>query len=35
MDKSDIKDINLSEEGKRRIEWADNDMPVQENKRTF
>ena len=28
MDKSDIKDINLSEEGKRRIEWADNDMPV-------
>jgi len=24
----DIKDINLSEEGKKRIEWADNDMPV-------
>ena len=24
----DIKDINLASEGKRRIEWADNDMPV-------
>ena len=24
----DIKDINLAEEGKRRILWADNDMPV-------
>jgi len=24
----DIKDINLSEEGKRRIEWAERDMPV-------
>ncbi len=24
----DVKDFNLSEEGKRRIEWADNDMPV-------
>jgi len=24
----DIKDINLSNEGKKRIEWADNDMPV-------
>ena len=24
----DIKDINLANEGKRRIEWADNDMPV-------
>lgn len=24
----DIKDINLAGEGKRRIEWADNDMPV-------
>ncbi len=24
----DIKDINLAPEGKKRIEWADNDMPV-------
>lgn len=24
----EIKDINLASEGKRRIEWADNDMPV-------
>ena len=24
----DIKDISLSPEGKKRIEWADNDMPV-------
>lgn len=24
----DIKDINLAGEGKKRIEWADNDMPV-------
>lgn len=24
----DIKDINLATEGKRRIEWAENDMPV-------
>jgi len=24
----DIKDINLAEQGKKRIEWADNDMPV-------
>ncbi|NIR48722.1 adenosylhomocysteinase [candidate division KSB1 bacterium] len=24
----DIKDANLAKEGKRRIEWADNDMPV-------
>jgi len=24
----DIKDINLSTEGEKRIEWADNDMPV-------
>ncbi len=24
----DIKDINLATEGKKRIEWADNDMPV-------
>jgi len=24
----DIKDINLASEGKRRIEWAENDMPV-------
>jgi adenosylhomocysteinase len=28
MVKSDLKNINLAEEGKRRIEWADNDMPV-------
>lgn len=26
--KYDIKDINLSIEGKKRIEWANNDMPV-------
>ncbi|OVE79501.1 adenosylhomocysteinase [bacterium I07] len=26
--KYDIKDINLAAEGKRRIEWADRDMPV-------
>ena len=26
--KHDIKDIGLAKEGKRRIEWADNDMPV-------
>jgi adenosylhomocysteinase len=24
----DVKDLNLTTEGKRRIEWADNDMPV-------
>ncbi|MCH8980711.1 adenosylhomocysteinase, partial [candidate division KSB1 bacterium] len=24
----DIKDINLAPEGKKRIEWAENDMPV-------
>jgi len=24
----DVKDLNLSEGGKKRIEWADNDMPV-------
>ncbi|PIR92931.1 adenosylhomocysteinase [Candidatus Falkowbacteria bacterium CG10_big_fil_rev_8_21_14_0_10_43_10] len=24
----DIKDINLAEQGRKRIEWADNDMPV-------
>ena len=24
----DIKDINLAEEGKRRIEWAEREMPV-------
>ncbi|MFQ5769101.1 MAG: adenosylhomocysteinase, partial [bacterium] len=24
----DIKDMNLAMEGKKRIEWADNDMPV-------
>ncbi|MDP3900669.1 MAG: adenosylhomocysteinase [bacterium] len=28
MNKFDIKDINLAEKGKKRIEWADNDMPV-------
>ena len=26
--KYDIKDISLASEGKKRIEWADNDMPV-------
>ena len=26
--KYDIKDISLAGEGKRRIEWADRDMPV-------
>ncbi len=25
---SDIKDINLADEGRRRIEWAEHDMPV-------
>ena len=24
----DVKDLALTAEGKRRIEWADNDMPV-------
>jgi len=24
----DVRDLNLTKEGKRRIEWADNDMPV-------
>lgn len=28
MVKHDVKDLNLAAEGKRRIEWADNDMPV-------
>jgi adenosylhomocysteinase len=28
MVKHDVKDINLAKEGKRRIEWADADMPV-------
>lgn len=28
MVKHDVKDLNLAPEGKRRIEWADNDMPV-------
>ena len=28
MIKSDIKDINLAEQGKRQIEWAFKDMPV-------
>ncbi|HNS73866.1 MAG TPA: adenosylhomocysteinase, partial [bacterium] len=26
--KYDIKDINLAEGGRKRIEWAENDMPV-------
>ena len=30
MKKSDIKDIRLAKEGKRRIEWAANQMPVLE-----
>lgn len=28
MVKHDVKDLSLSAEGKKRIEWADNDMPV-------
>src|SRR5512137_2414177 len=28
MDKSDIKDINQAEGGRRRIEWAEREMPV-------
>jgi len=28
MVKHDVKDLKLAPEGKRRIEWADNDMPV-------
>jgi adenosylhomocysteinase len=28
MVKHDVKDLNFAKEGKRRIEWADNDMPV-------
>ncbi|MEJ2542558.1 MAG: adenosylhomocysteinase [Calditrichaceae bacterium] len=28
MVKSHIKDVNLAPQGKKRIEWADNDMPV-------
>lgn len=28
MDKFDIKDINLAEGGRRRIEWAEREMPV-------
>jgi adenosylhomocysteinase len=28
MVKHDVKDFNLADGGKRRIEWADNDMPV-------
>jgi adenosylhomocysteinase len=36
MVKNDIKDLSLATEGKRRIEWADNDMPVlQEIKERF
>ncbi|MBN1794555.1 MAG: adenosylhomocysteinase [Candidatus Omnitrophica bacterium] len=30
MKKSDIKDIRLAPKGKKRIEWADNQMPVLE-----
>ncbi|MBI3813628.1 MAG: adenosylhomocysteinase, partial [Nitrospinae bacterium] len=26
--KFDIKDISLADKGKKRIEWANNDMPV-------
>ena len=28
MVKNHIKDINLAPQGRKRIEWADNDMPV-------
>ena len=28
MDKFDIKDISLAEGGRRRIEWAEREMPV-------
>jgi adenosylhomocysteinase len=28
MVKHDVKDLSLASEGKKRIEWADNDMPV-------
>ena len=28
MINSDIKDINLAEGGRRRIEWAEREMPV-------
>ena len=28
MVKHDVKDLALATEGKKRIEWADNDMPV-------
>ena len=28
MVKHDVKDLSLATEGKKRIEWADNDMPV-------
>jgi len=28
INKYDIKDIGLAEEGKQRIEWAERDMPV-------
>jgi adenosylhomocysteinase len=28
MDRSDIKDLNLAEGGRRRIEWAEREMPV-------
>ena len=28
MVSNDVKDVNLAEEGKRRILWADADMPV-------
>src|SRR5512137_2703150 len=28
MSNSDIKDINLAEGGRRRIEWAEREMPV-------
>ena len=28
MVKHDVKDLGLAAEGKKRIEWADGDMPV-------
>jgi adenosylhomocysteinase len=36
MVKHDVKDLKLAKDGKRRIEWADNDMPVlQEIRKRF
>ncbi len=28
MNKYDVKDLNLAEGGRRRIEWAEREMPV-------